>query len=120
MKAEPIIREIEAVKNCLVEQAGSDLQRFLDQMDGWLQVHPHAGPVVKSPGDLESRLRHREATEPPQPQPEPYRVYDPVIAAVHRTREKFSRADNNVRLVAKDDGLGGSSALREEPNKTKK
>jgi hypothetical protein len=120
MKAEPIIREVEAVKDRLAEHAGGDLQRFLDQMDGWLQAHPHTGPVVKSPGDLELRLRHREATEPPQPPPEPYRVYDPVIAEVHRIREKFSREGKNVPLVATNEGLEGSSALREEPNKTKK
>jgi len=120
MKAESIIHEIETVKDGLAEQAGGDLGRFLDQLDGWLQAHPHAGPVVKSPADLELRLRHREATEPPQPPPESYRVYDPVISEVHRTRERFFREGKNVPLVAKEERSEGSSALREEPDKTKK
>src|SRR2546426_5152384 len=91
MKAEPILREVEAVKDRLSEQAGGDMRRFLDQMDAWLQQHPHPGPVVKSPEELQARLRHREATEPPQPPPEPYKIYDPIIAEVHKTREKLYR-----------------------------
>ena len=71
MKAEPIIREAEAVKERLAE-------------------HPHPGPSVGSPDELQERLRHREATEPPPPGG-PYRNHDPIIAEVHRIREKLYR-----------------------------
>ena len=53
MKAEPILREIEAVKERLAEQAGDDLRQFLNQMDAWLAEHPHPGPGVGSPAELE-------------------------------------------------------------------
>ncbi len=102
MKADPILQEVEAVKDRLAEQAGSDLQRFLDQMDAWLAEHPHSGPVVNSPEELQARLRRREATEPPPPPAEPYRVYDPVIAEVHRIREQLYRERQTAPLILKD------------------
>jgi len=102
MKADPIIQEVEAVKDGLAEQAGSDLQRFLDQMDAWQAEHPHAGPVVNSPQELQARLRQREATEPPPPPAEPYRVYDPIIAEIRRIREQLNRERENAPLLLKD------------------
>ena len=42
MKAEPILQELEAVKERLAAQADGDTQRFLEQMDTWLAEHPHA------------------------------------------------------------------------------
>jgi len=103
MKADPIIQEVEAVKDRLAEQAGSDLRRFLDQMDAWQAEHPHAGPVVNSPEELQSRLRQREATEPPPPPAEPYRVYDPIIAEVHRNREALDPERQDKTLILKDE-----------------
>jgi hypothetical protein len=88
LKAEPILLELEAVKERLAADAGGDTRHFLDQMEAWLVEHPHAGPVVNSPEELQARLRVREATELPPPQRKPYRVYDPIIAELHRTREK--------------------------------
>ena len=102
MKVEPIIQEIEAVKDRLAEQAGGELRRFLDQMDTWLAEHPHAGPVVNSPEELQARLRHRESTEPPPPPAEPYRVYDPIIAELHRIREQLYRERENAPVTLKD------------------
>jgi hypothetical protein len=64
MKAEPILQEIEAVKERLAAQAGGDTQRFLEQMDTWLAEHPHAGPVVNSLEELQARIQAREAAEP--------------------------------------------------------
>jgi hypothetical protein len=103
MKADPIIAEIEAVKDRLAQQAGNDLGRFLDQMDAWQTEHPHTGPVVNSPEELQARLRHREATEPPPPLAEPYRVHDPVIAEIHRIREQLYRERENASLILKDE-----------------
>jgi hypothetical protein len=107
MKADPIIEEVERVKDRLSEQAG-DLVQFLNDMDAWLQSHPHSGPVVNSPEELETRVRHREATEKPLPPAEPYRIYDPIIAEVHRTREQPYRERKETAY-----------ALREEPQKKK-
>ena len=67
MKAEPILQELEAVKEQLAAEAGGVTRRFFDQMEAWLMEHPHAGPVVNSPEELQARLRAREATEPPPP-----------------------------------------------------
>ena len=91
MKAEPILQEIEAVKERLAAQADGDTQRFLEQMDTWLAEHPHAGPVVNSLEELQARIQTREATEPAPLPGEPYKVYDPVIAEVHRIREQLAR-----------------------------
>jgi hypothetical protein len=91
MKAEPILQELEAVKERLVAQAEGDTQRFLEQMDAWLADHPHAGPVVNSLEELQARIQAREATEPAPLPGKPYKVYDPIIAEVHRIREQLAR-----------------------------
>jgi hypothetical protein len=103
MQAEPILLELEAVKERLAAEASGDTRRFLDQMEAWLVEHPHSGPVVNSPEELQARLRAREATEPPPPQGKPYRVYDPIIAEVHRTREKLYRERKTAPLILKDE-----------------
>lgn len=103
MKAEPILQELEAVKERLAAEAGGDTRRFLDQMEAWRVEHPHAGPVVNSPEELQARLRAREAIEPPPPKGKPYRVYDPIIAEVHRNREKLYREGIIEALVLKDE-----------------
>ncbi len=59
MKADPILQELEAVKERLAAEANGDTPRFLDQMEAWLTEHPHAGPVVNSPQELQARLRAR-------------------------------------------------------------
>ena len=103
MKADQVFQEIESVKDGLAAQAKGDVRRFLDQMDGWLEEHPHAGPVVNSPTELQARLRQREATEPPSIPSEPYKVYDPIIAEVHRTRERLYREQKDAPLILKDE-----------------
>ena len=103
MKTEPILQELEAVKEQLASEANGDTRRFLDQMDSWLAEHPHAGPVVNSPEELQARLRTREAAEPPQPRGKPYRVHDPLIAEIHRTRETLYKESQTEALVLKDE-----------------
>jgi hypothetical protein len=103
MKAEPILQELEAVKERLAAKAGGDTRRFLDQMEAWQVEHPHAGPVVNSPEELQSRLRTREASEPPPPKGKPYRVHNPIIAELHRTREALYREQQNETLILKDE-----------------
>jgi hypothetical protein len=75
----------------MAAQADGNTQRFLEQMDAWLAEHPHTGPVVNSMGELRARIQAREATEPAPLPSEPYKVHDPVIAEVHRTREQLAR-----------------------------
>lgn len=103
MKAELILQELEAVKERLAAEAGGDTRRFLDQMEAWQVEHPHAGPVVNSPEELQSRLRTREASEPPPPKGKPYRVHNPIIAELHRTREALYREQQNEVLILKDE-----------------
>ncbi len=102
MKAEPILQELEAVKERFAAEANYDTRRFLDQMEAWLVAHPHAGPVVNSPEELQARLRAREAAEPPPPQGKPYPVHDPIIAEIHRTRETPCREGKIEPLILKD------------------
>lgn len=102
MKTEPILQELEAVKERLAAEAGDDTRRFLDQMEAWLVEHPHAGPVVNSPEELQARLRAREAAEPPPPRGKPYRVHDPIIAEIHRTREALYHERKSAPLILKD------------------
>ena len=103
MKADPILQELEVVKEQLAAEAHGDTRRFLDQMDSWLAEHPHAGPVVNSPEELQARLRAREAAEPRPPKGKPYRVHDPIIAEIHRNREKLYREGMIEALVLKDE-----------------
>ena len=102
MKAEPMLLELEAVKERLAAEANGDTRRFLDQMEAWLVEHPHAGPVVNSPEELQARLRAREAAEPPPPRGKPYRVHDPIIAEVHRARAALYRESQAEALVLND------------------
>src|SRR5450759_817753 len=103
MKAEPILLELEAVKERLAAEANGDTRRFLAQMDVWLVEHPHPGPVVNSPEELQARLRAREAAEPPPPRGKPYRVHDPIIAELHRNREALYRERQTGTLILKDE-----------------
>jgi hypothetical protein len=103
MKAEPILQELEAAKERLATEAGGDSRRFLAAMEGWLEEHPHAGPTVNSPEELQARLRAREATEPPLLQGKPYLVHDPIIAEIHRTREALYRGRKTALLILKDE-----------------
>ncbi|HSY19042.1 MAG TPA: hypothetical protein VK815_11935 [Candidatus Acidoferrales bacterium] len=103
MKAEPILLELEAIKERLAAEAHGDTRRFLDQMDAWLVAHPHAGPVVNSPEELRARLRAREAAEPPPPARKPYKVHDPIIAEVRRNREALYQEQPAEGLVLKDE-----------------
>jgi len=103
MKADAILQELEAAKEKLAAQADGDTRRFLEQMEAWLEQHPHAGPVVDSVEELQARIRAREATEPAPPPSEPYKVYDPVIAEVHRIREQLDRERESSALTLKDE-----------------
>lgn len=103
MKAEPILQDLEAVKERLAAQSGGDTLRFLDQMEAWLDTHPHSAPVLNSPEQLQARLRAREAAEPPPSPSEPYRVHDPIIAEIHRIREQLSHEQEASSLVLKDE-----------------
>ena len=102
MRAEPILLELEAVKENFAAQANGDTRRFLDQMEAWMVEHPHAGPVVNSPEELQARLRAR-AGEPLPPSGKPYRVHDPIIAEVHRARAVVYRQWKAGTLVLKDE-----------------
>ena len=103
MKTPAILQEFEAVKSQLAAAAHGDTRSFLDQMDAWLAVHPHAGPVVNSPTELQARLRAREAAEPLPPRGEPYVVHDPIIAEIHRTRAALYQESQTEALVLKDE-----------------
>jgi hypothetical protein len=103
MKAEPILQELEAVKDRLAAEANYDTRRFLDQMEAWTAAHPHTGPIVNSPEELQARLQAREATEPKPPQGKPYRFHDPIIAEIHRHREARSRELLTEPLALKDE-----------------
>ncbi|HZL77899.1 MAG TPA: hypothetical protein VFC17_03530 [Candidatus Limnocylindrales bacterium] len=103
MKAEPILLELEAVKERLAAEANGDTRLFLDQMDAWLVEHPHAGPVVNSPEELQARLRARETAELPPSRGKPYRVHDPIIAELHRNRAALYREQQAEALILKDE-----------------
>ena len=103
MKTEPILQELEVVKDRLAAEAQGDTRRFLDQMDSWLVEHPHAGPVVNSPEELQARLRLRAAAEPLPPRGKPYLVHDPIIAEIHRNREALYRERQAETLILKDE-----------------
>jgi hypothetical protein len=103
MKTEPMLQELEAVKERLAREANGDTRLFFEQLDAWLEKHPHAGPGLNSPAELQARLRTREATEPPPPPARPYRVHDPIIAEVHRVRNRLQRGRETEALILKDE-----------------
>ncbi len=102
MKTDSILLELEAVKENFAAQANGDTRHFLDQMEAWAVAHPHAGPVVNSPEELQARLRAR-AGEPLPPKDKPYRVYNPIIAEIHRNREALYREQQSEALILKDE-----------------
>jgi hypothetical protein len=67
MKVDPILEELWKIKDDLAREAGYNTGRFLENLRKWDAEHPHAGPVVNSPEELQTRLRMRGATEPPFP-----------------------------------------------------
>lgn len=89
MKTESILRELEATKERLADAAESGIREFLDQVDAWLAKHPHPGPVIDSPAELQVRVAHRTRNEPVPPPAPPYRVRDPIIAEIHRIRQQL-------------------------------
>jgi hypothetical protein len=103
MKAEPILQELETVKERFTAEANYDTRRFLDQMEAWMEAHPHAGPVVNSPEELQSRLRAREAAEPKPPKTKPYKVHNPIIAEIHRYREGHALEVLDESMILKDE-----------------
>ena len=103
MKTETILRDLEIVKERLAAEAGGDSRLFLDQMDAWLEQHPHAGPVINSPEEWEARLRAREASEPIRYPAPPYRVHDPIIAGIHRVRDSLYHEKMADPLIMKDE-----------------
>ena len=102
MKTDAILLELEAAKENFAAQANGDTRRFLDQMEAWAVAHPHAGPVVNSPEELQARL-HLRAGEPLPPKGRPYRVHDPIIAEVHRARAASYEQLQTGALVLKDE-----------------
>jgi len=103
MKTETILRDLETVKERLAAEAGDDSRRFLDQMDAWLEQHPHAGAMINSPEELQARLRSRGTSEPVPPPAPPYRVHNPIIAGIHRIRDSISHAKMADPLIMKDE-----------------
>ena len=92
------------MKEQLAAEANGDTRRFLDQMDSWLAEHPHGGPVVNSPEELQARTHARAHAKPPN-RGKPYLVHDPIIAEIHRTREALYREREAETLVLKDEPL---------------
>jgi len=118
MKTEPILADIEQVKDRLALAAGDDTRRFLDQMEEWFAAHPHPGPVIGSPRELQARL----ATGSALPPPEVYRVQHPVLEEVMRIRTELAEpkaegAADNPECRSDIDKSAGRNAcvLREEP-----
>jgi len=103
MKTEPILAELETVKERLAAEATGGMPGFLDLMESWLARHPHPGPVVNSPEELQARLRAREVTDALPPPVRPYRVKDPILAGVHRVRAALYREKKADPLVLKDE-----------------
>ncbi len=103
MKTEPMLQELEAVKERLACEANGDTRLFLEQLDAWLEQHPHTGPVMHSSAELQARLRMRDATEPPPTPARPYRVHDSIIAEIHRTRDRLQREQETEALMLKDE-----------------
>lgn len=106
MKTEPILRELEAVKERLAADATGESHGFLDQMESWLERHPHTGPVANSPEELQARLRARETNEPAPLPARPYRVHNSIIAEIHRTRAALYREKTTGPLILKDEPPG--------------
>ena len=91
MKSNPILEEVWRIKDELAREAGYNVHRLCENTRKWAESHPHSGPVVNSLSELQARIQAREATEPAPLPGEPYKVYDPVIAEVHRIREQLTR-----------------------------
>ena len=117
MKTEPMLAEIEQVKDRLALAAGGDTRLFL-AMEEWFFAHPHAGPIIGSPQELQAR----QAAEPALPPPEVYRVQNPMLAEIRRIRTELAApkpegAPDDPECRSDIDKSAGRNAfvLREEP-----
>jgi hypothetical protein len=109
MKADEILEELYEVKTKLSRESRGDAGAFLDDLEAWLLAHPQPGSVVESPEAWATMRQSSIGHDSHLPPQKPYRIYDPIIAEIHRHRAKRS-----------GERKGGSNAiaalkLREEP-----
>jgi hypothetical protein len=60
MKSNPILDEVWQIKDQLAAEAGYNIDRFFDNLRKWEAEHPHPGPMVKSPEELDQLIAEKD------------------------------------------------------------
>jgi hypothetical protein len=105
MKAEPILAETYRIKEMLALKAGNSIPQLCEQIEKSMSLHPVSTPEVHSAEELAALVIREEPARLAAIPPEcmaTYRVYDPIIAEIHRIREQLSRERLTSSLILKD------------------
>lgn len=60
MKANPILEEVQKIKDHLAAEADHDVNRFFENLRKWEEEHPHTGPVVRNADELRRVVAEQE------------------------------------------------------------
>jgi len=106
MKAEPILAETYRIKEMLAAKAGYSIQRLCEQIEKSMSRHASTAHQVFSAEDLAALVAREEparlAAIPAQCL-QTYRMHDPIIAEIHRIRERLAREHEASALVLKEE-----------------
>jgi len=106
MKAEPILAETYRIKEILAAKAGFSIQRLCEQIGKSMSLHPPRANQVFSAEDLAALVAREEPARlaaVPAECLQTYRIHDPIIAEIHRIRERLSREREASALVLKEE-----------------
>ena len=106
MKAEPILAETYRIKEMLAAKAGYSIQRLCEQIEKSMSLHTSPAHQVFSAEDLAALVAREEPARLaaiPAECLETYRMHDPIIAEIHRIRERLSREHEASGLVLKEE-----------------
>jgi len=106
MKAEPILAETYRIKEMLAAKAGYSIQRLCEQIEKSKSLHAPPAHQVFSAEDLAALVAREEPARlaaVPAECRQTYRMHDPIIAEIHRVRERLSYEHEASALVLKEE-----------------
>jgi hypothetical protein len=105
MKTEPILAETYRIKEMLAVKAGNSMQGMCEQIARSMSLHATFAPEVRSAeelADLVARAEPARLAAIPAECLETYRMHNPIIAEIHRIRERLSRERETSAMVLND------------------
>ena len=106
MKTEPILAETYRIKEMLAVKAGNSMQRMCEQIAQSMSLHAAFSQEVRSAEELAALVTREEPARLaaiPGECLETYRIHNPIIAEIHRVRERLSREREASAMVLNDE-----------------